>query len=85
MNGPVYSREVVEQYIDKKPARFGKKLSAYLAGYTEARNPKQGHQNASILVKITYWITVLHSGIRTLRTQLAFWQGRNFAMLAWNQ
>ena len=35
VNDPFFSKEAVEQYIEKKPVGFGKKLSTYVAGSTE--------------------------------------------------
>ena len=35
VNDPVFSKEAVEQYIEKKPVKCGKKLSTYVGGSTE--------------------------------------------------
>ena len=35
VNDPVFSKEGVKQYIEKKPVNCGKKLSTYVAGSTE--------------------------------------------------
>ena len=35
VNDPFFSKEAVEQYIEKKPVRCGKKVSTYVAGSTE--------------------------------------------------
>ena len=35
VNDPVFSKETVEQYNEKKPVKCGKKLSTYGAGSTE--------------------------------------------------
>ena len=34
-NDPVFSKETVVQYIEKKPVKVDKKLSTYVAGSTE--------------------------------------------------
>ena len=39
MNDPVFSKEAVAQYIEKKPVKFGKKLTTYGAGSTECHVP----------------------------------------------
>ena len=35
VDDPAFSKEAVEQYIEKKPGHCGKKLSTYVAGSTE--------------------------------------------------
>ena len=35
VNDPVFSKEAVEQYIEKKPVKYSKKLSTYVAASTE--------------------------------------------------
>ena len=35
VNDPIFSKEAVEQYIEKKPVKCGRKLSTYVSGSTE--------------------------------------------------
>ena len=44
VNGPVFSKEAVEQYIEKKPVKRGKKSSTYVAGSTECHVLDHGYK-----------------------------------------
>ena len=75
VDDPAFSKEAVEQYIEKKPGHCGKKLSTYVAGSTECHVLDHGDKiviciNCALL--ITYWRTALHLWKKTLREQISF-------------
>ena len=49
LNDSVFSKEAVEQYIEKKPIKCGKKLSTYVAGSTECNVLDHGDKIAKCI------------------------------------
>ena len=49
VNDSVFSKEAVEQYIEKKPVKCGKKLSTYVVGSTECNVLDHGDKIAKCI------------------------------------